>query len=124
MDQKSNNKDIICTICPSGCRLHINISEDSVISVAGNGCKRGINYGIAEYTNPVRNVTTSLWVEGGNSILLSVKTTAPVPKSKIFPILCELKKVDITAPVKIGQIIISNICDTGIDIVATRDING
>lgn len=122
MDNDLINQEIICTICPSGCHLHVNITGNSEISVVGNGCKRGINYGITEFTNPVRNVTTSIWTEGANSILLSVKTTAPIPKSKIFPILHELKNVRVVAPVKIEQIIVSNICDTGINIVATRDI--
>ena len=34
-----------------------------------------------------------------------------------------INKIEVEAPVKLGQIIIGNVLDTGIDIIATRDMD-
>jgi CxxC motif-containing protein len=52
-----------------------------------------------------------------------VKSTHPVPKEKIFTVLKELQKTTIKAPVKSRQIIIKNVANTGIDIIATKTVN-
>ncbi|MGG7144539.1 DUF1667 domain-containing protein [Clostridium nigeriense] len=111
-------KELICICCPIGCHLKVNIEENKVI---GNGCKRGINYGLSELTNPVRVVTTTVKVRGGENILLPVKTKGEIPKELIFKCMEELKNIEVIAPIKIGDIIVSNILNTGIDIVSCRD---
>jgi len=65
-------------------------------------------------------LTTSVFVNNGDWPLVSVKSSKPVPKEKIFSILNEIKKTKIDAPVKAGQTIIKNVSDTNIDIIATR----
>ncbi|MGG7057037.1 DUF1667 domain-containing protein [Clostridium tertium] len=111
-------KELICICCPMGCHLKVNIEENKV---TGNGCKRGINYGLSELTNPVRVITTTVKVKDGENILLPVKTKGEIPKGLIFKCMEELRNIEVTAPIKIGDIIVSNILNTGIDIVSCRD---
>ncbi|CCC57744.1 DUF1667 domain-containing protein [Caloramator australicus] len=113
-------KNMTCINCPLGCQLKVEV--DGEIKVSGNKCKRGEEYAKNEITNPLRIITTTVKVEGGDRPLLSVKTDKEIPKSKIFDIMKEINKVKINAPVEIGDIIIENVLGTGANIVATSKI--
>ena len=66
----------ICINCPMGCPLEIT-EEDGKITVRGYTCKRGLDYGVSEYTAPVRTVTTLMRTSDGG--VVPVKTSRPVP---------------------------------------------
>ena len=93
-----------------------------VISVSGNTCPRGIKYAHQECTLPLRMITAVIPAEK-SEIPLSVKTAEPLPKHLISEVMTQLRQVHVTAPVKMGQIILPNVCDTGIDIIATRPLS-
>jgi CxxC motif-containing protein len=69
-------------------------------------------------------VTTVVTVRGGFLPLLPVHTSAPIPKDSIFPLLEELRRIEVEAPVKMGEVILPNALDLGIDVVASREIGG
>jgi len=106
-----------------GCALTAEISEDSVI-ITGNQCKIGEDYGVNECRNPRRAVTTSVKVtmDNGEVKMLSLKTVPEIPKDRVFECLEVIKRLDIKSNVKIGDVLIKNILDTGSDVVATRNI--
>jgi len=116
-------KELVCIGCPMGCPLEVEIEGKNVIKVTGNKCRKGEDYGIKECTNPTRIVTSSVVVEGGEIDVVPVKTQGDIPKDKIFNIVEELKNVKVMAPVNVGDIIVENICGTGVNIVATRKVN-
>ncbi len=111
--------NITCIVCPMGCALTV-IKEENGYKVEGNSCKRGIKYGIDEMTNPKRVITTTVRIQGSYINLLPVKTSDSVPKGMIFEIMEVLDKVKVTAPVKVGDVIVKNILGTGVDIVSTK----
>ncbi len=113
-------KNLICVSCPLGCPIEVEIENGEVISVTGNTCKRGDSYARTEITNPMRSLTTSVKVDGGVHPVVSVKSAGPVPKGKMFDCMEEINKAVIKAPVKIGDVVIENICGLGVDIVATN----
>ena len=116
-------RELICINCPLGCPLMVTLEDGEVTSVEGNTCKRGDAYGRKEVTNPTRIVTTSVPVDGSASErMVSVKTASDVPKAKIFDVMEEIKDVRATAPVHIGDVILDNVCGTGVSIVATREV--
>lgn len=113
---------ITCINCPVGCRMTVTLSDSGeFVSVAGNTCPRGAKYAQQECTLPERVITAVISVEGSDTPL-SVKTKQPVPKKLIFDVMDELRKVRISPPVQIGQVIVKNILNTGSDIVATRNL--
>ena len=114
-------KELICINCPLGCRLSVDDKDLANIKVSGNTCPRGATYAVSEITAPKRMVTSSVPVEGSSVHRVSVKTSAPIPKNKIFECLKEIKSIRATAPVKIGDVLLANVCDSGADIVATRE---
>ena len=116
-------KEMVCVACPLGCALTVEIGEKGeVLSVKGNTCKRGEKYAHDECTNPVRMLTTTVKVSGGSLPVIPVKTAAPIPKGKMFDCMKVINSVVVDAPVKMGEVLISNICDTGVDIVATNEM--
>lgn len=117
------SKQFICINCPLGCHLEVDDSDPTNIKVTGNTCPRGKTYAIHEVTAPKRMVTGSVWVDGGDKLRVSVKTAQPIPKEKIFECLREMKKTHAVAPVRIGDVLFANVCDTGVDVIATRNVN-
>lgn len=117
-------RNLICINCPMGCPLTVEMKEGQVVSVSGNTCKRGEIYARKEVTNPTRIVTTTVKVKGGETDRVSVKTKEDIPKEKIFDCIRALKGIEVTAPVHIGDVILKNAADTGVDIVATKNVLG
>jgi len=115
-------KEFVCITCPMGCHLKVNDDDKNNIIVNGNTCPRGRIYGINEVTNPKRMITSSVKVNNGIDLVVSVKTKEAIDKSLIFDVLNELKDVSVDAPIKIGDVIIKNVLNTGVDIVATRNV--
>jgi CxxC motif-containing protein len=113
---------IICITCPMGCTLEVTHDGATITKVEGEQCKRGKEYAQAELTDPRRMVTSTVKVRGGVHPLVPVYTAAPIPKPKIFGLLAELRKVELKAPVKAGQKVLQNALDTGIDILASRNL--
>ncbi|SFB28917.1 DUF1667 domain-containing protein [Clostridium frigidicarnis] len=112
-------KELICIVCPNGCRLKVDIDNKTV---SGNKCIRGEAYGINEVTNPVRAITSTVKINGETSKMVPVKTDKPIPKNLNFKCMEEINKVQVSLPVKAGQIIIKNILGTQSNIVATKTI--
>lgn len=115
-------KNLTCINCPVGCSLKVEMDGSHVTCVSGNTCRRGEVYARKEVTNPTRIVTTTVKVVNGTSSTVSVKTKEDIPKEKIFACIEALKGIEITAPVHIGDVILKNVAETGVDIVATRNV--
>lgn len=115
-------KDLICIGCPLGCALIVELNGNDVIRVTGHTCKIGENYGKKECTNPTRVLTSSVLVSGSTSKMLPVKTDGDIPKGMIQDCINVLTNVIIKAPIHIGDIIIENILNTGINIISTKNI--
>jgi CxxC motif-containing protein len=113
-------RKMICISCPIGCTLRVEQTADGFV-VTGNKCPRGEKYAIEEMTAPKRIVTSTVKITGGLHPVISVKTAAPVPKEKIFAIMAILANVELHAPVYIGDVVVKNIADTGIDMIATKN---
>ena len=115
-------KEIICTICPRGCHITVEGEGDTILSVEGYACKRGQEYASAEFAHPVRILTTTVKMAGAKNDLLPVRSNKPLPKEKLFDCMEVIRAAEVTLPVALHDVIIPNICGTGVDIVATKEI--
>ena len=111
---------MICINCPKGCEMEVSI-DGGKVSVTGNSCPKGEAYAKAEVTNPTRMVTGLVRVAGMRKPL-PVKTKVAVPKTKIDAVLFALHQATVQLPVKIGDVIIPNVAETGVDVVATANM--
>ena len=116
--------ELTCIGCPMGCPLVVEMENGAVSKVTGNTCPRGDAYGRKEVTNPTRIVTSTVRVQGGTLPVVSCKTRTDIPKGKIFDVARALKTVTVPAPVTIGQVLVDNVADTGVEIIATKNVGG
>ena len=116
------SKTLTCICCPMGCQITVETDESEIINITGNTCKRGDTYARREITSPARTVTSTVRVTGGTLPAVSVKTRSDIPKDKIFECIRCLKDVSVKAPVHIGEVILSNAAGTGVDIIATKNV--
>ncbi len=114
-------RELICIGCPMGCPMTVEI-EGTDITVSGNTCPRGEDYAKKEVLSPTRIVTSSVKIEGGTMAMVSVKTEHDIPKGKIMEIMDEIHHTKAKAPIAIGDVVIKNCAGTGVDIVATRNV--
>lgn len=117
-------KEIICTVCPRGCHIMATGDGEKVLSAEGYSCKRGLEYANTEYAHPVRILTTTVKLAGVQNDLLPVRSSKPLPKEKLFACMEVIRATEVSAPVKCYDVIIPNICDCGVDIVATKTLEG
>ena len=113
--------NLVCINCPKGCHLVVE-NVDGNITVTGNTCKRGETYAINELTNPLRMVTTTIDIESKKYKRLPVITSKPIPKGKMMELMESLKDVNVKAPIKLNDVVVSNILDLGIDLIASKSI--
>lgn len=125
MDTKTLH--IGCTTCPNDCALSVTVEETSeglrVIDVCGNRCPRGIAFARQEITRPVRVLATTVCITGGDEALLPVRSAEAIPRDLHMQAMDILRSTVTEAPVEMGDVIVRNILDTGVDIVASMDVN-
>lgn len=115
--------EIICIVCPVGCRLLVDKELDGEIMVEGNKCPRGKTYAIKEMTNPTRPLTSTVAISDGILNRLPVRTDGEIPKSMIYDCMKALCDINLNAPIKMGEIIINNILNTNVNIISSRTMN-
>lgn len=112
-------KNFVCIVCPKGCHLQV---EEATQTVTGNACKRGYIYGLEEATHPTRILTSTVRVTNAALPRCPVKLNAPIPKEMINDAMQTLNAVTLQAPVRLGEVVVANVCGTGVDFVATRSM--
>ncbi|WP_255812569.1 DUF1667 domain-containing protein [Acidaminobacter sp. JC074] len=111
-------RKMICIACPIGC--HLEVSDDLIVT--GNQCPKGETYAINELKNPMRIVTSTVVIEGAIHKRLPVRTASEIPKNLIMDCMKQINHVVVKAPVKMGDVIIKNVLNTGVDIIASRSM--
>lgn len=111
-------KEFVCICCPRGC--HLIVDENN--NVSGNKCIRGKEYGAQEARCPMRILTSFIRVVNRDNLVVSVKTDKPISKQMIFEVLKVLNNFKAYAPLEVGDVLISNILETGSNIVVTKKV--
>ncbi|MEM2282016.1 MAG: DUF1667 domain-containing protein [Candidatus Hadarchaeales archaeon] len=115
--------EITCLLCPLACKARVSTRDGEVVEIQNIECERGKGYVSREVRDPVRDFFTTVRVRGAKIPVLPVRATGPVPKGKLMECLSELAKVEVEAPVRLGDIVVKNILGLGVDIVATRNLD-
>jgi CxxC motif-containing protein len=115
-------REIICIVCPTGCRIRVEGADPQRLSISGNECKRGEEYALKEMTDPRRTLITTVPIDQAPLRRLPVRTNREIPKRYIFPCMEVINRTRVQAPVAIGQVIIPDILGTGADVVASRSM--
>jgi CxxC motif-containing protein len=122
MNGVEQRKTYICTICPKGCEITAKLDQAGELTLSGASCNKGEDYVRKEMLDPRRILTTSVLVAGGSEPLVSVRTQTAIPRRLILEAVAVLRNEKTIAPVRQGQIIVSDLLGTGIDVIATKSI--
>lgn len=118
-----------CTTCPSECLLTVEVERDvngsvaAIHSVTGNRCPRGDKFAHQELTCPMRVLTTTVAVSGGDEALLPVRTAEAIPLALHVQAMDLIRGVVVDAPIRMGEVVLPNLLNTGIDLIASMDID-
>ena len=117
-------KNVICIACPMGC--HLTVTEDEGAQggyrVEGNTCKRGAAYGVKEVTAPSRTLTTTVKIRNAPLCRVPVVTKGEIPKEKLFDAMRAIAGIELAAPVSMGDVVIEDLVDTGVQLVISRSM--
>lgn len=122
MSERAVVDRLTCVLCPVGCELEVGRDAAGELEVRGNQCDKGVPFAVEEVLRPMRNLATSVPVRGSAARMVSVRLSGPVPREMIFPVLAEVRKLRPEAPVRRGQVLVANVLDTGVDVIATRTV--
>ena len=117
-----SNIELTCIGCPMGCQLSVALENGEVTEVTGNTCPKGDIYARKEVVNPTRIVTSTVKITGGDKERVSCKTASDIPKSKIFEVMKDIDAASVAAPAHIGDVLIKDVAGTGVDVIATRNV--
>jgi CxxC motif-containing protein len=112
-------KSMICITCPKGCSIEVTTDGNTLVRAKG-GCKRGHEFVERELHDPRRMVATTVRMKGALHPLLPVYSSAAFPKPKIPELLIELRKIELEAPIRMGQVVLKDALGSGVDILASR----
>lgn len=116
-----------CTTCPSECLLTVEVERDAdgavveVRSVTGNSCPRGDKFAHQELICPMRVLTTTIAVSGGDEALLPVRTAEAIPLALHAQAMNFIRGLVVNAPIRIGDVVLEDLLGTSIDLVASMD---
>jgi len=116
-------QEIICITCPKGCDAKV-WEEEGSIKMKGKICKKGRVYIQQEFLEPKRVLTSTVVVAHSRTKRLPVRTAEAIPKKDLFKAMEHLSKVVVKPPVRVGEVIISDLLDTGVDLIASDDVLG
>ena len=118
-----------CTTCPSECLLTVEVERDAdgavveVHSVTGNSCPRGDTFAHQELTCPMRVLTTTVAVSGGDEALLPVRMTEAIPLALHTQAMDLIRGLVVDAPIRMGGVVLEDLLHTGINLIASMDID-
>ena len=113
--------NLICINCPRGCDLIVE-EINGEVKVEGNLCPRGIAYATSELMNPLRTLTSTVNIDSQNYLRLPVISSQPLPKARIMEAMKQLKDINVSAPIKMGDVVVKNILGLDVDIIASKTI--
>ena len=114
---------IICIGCPLGCETTLKIDDHGeVAKITGTKCKEGRQFVLEEYRSPVRVLTATVLTQNSVRPLFPVRTSRPLLKTQLREAAKALTKVKVKPPIRVGQIILPNLMNTGVDVIATDDL--
>ena len=115
--------EIICIQCPVACRIKLSISDAGAIEdITGYQCKEGKKYAPQEYKSPERVFSTTVRTEKSERPVLPVRSNGSVPRQMVTQCVRFLAHVKVQPPLSMGDCVVSNILDTGVDVICTDDL--
>ncbi len=110
-----------CMNCRRGCALEVSFEGNKLISVTGNACARGKDFAKREISETKASFLSEIRLIGSKDFL-PVKTEKPIPKEKFSEAEAFCKGFRVPIPIRIGDVLVNDFCQTGIRLIALKSI--
>jgi len=124
------SEELVCITCPMGCRLGITRHAEGSLAVSGNRCPRGVKYAEEELLAPRRMVSATARIAAGQNpgglgaiARIPVRSSAAFAKERVPELLAAIYALNVSLPVRRGDVLIRDFKGSGIDVIATRTIS-
>lgn len=114
--------NLTCIVCPNGCSLQVEKTQQAIV-VTGHKCPRGKVFAERELTNPTRSVCTTVRTKSVAAPTLPIRTDGEIPKDRIMEFMREAAQIVVQASVRIGDVVIENVAESGVNAIATADFD-
>ena len=111
-------KKIYCITCPSGCQL-TTIGSGYDMIVEGNKCDKGVEFAKQEMSNPSRTLTTTVRTKFPGIPVISVRTSAEIPRNALMDAMSELSEVIVEQELGCGDTLLEDVAGTGVSVIVT-----
>jgi len=111
-----------CIACPRGCRLTVE-GEGAELSVSGNRCRKGIEYGRQEALEPRRMLTTTVRTTHPEYPRLPVRLSEEVPLERLGDFMKAVCRICVETDCVPGDILSRNLLDSTVNLVATGGLS-
>ncbi len=119
----TTKKTLTCIVCPIGCKIDVTLDADGrILDITGNTCRRGYKYAETEFTNPTRTLTSTVRCDSEFDKLLPVRTSAPIPKGKLFDAMKLINQIEVHAPINRGDVVYADFIEPGINLIACKNV--
>ena len=115
-------REIICIACPRGCKLTVRESGDE-ITIEGNCCKKGIDYGNQEVLQPLRMLTTTVKTTRSDYPRLPVRLSTEIPKAELMNCMKAINRVIVKQSCSPGDVVMAGIAGDGVNLIATGELS-
>ena len=118
----TEKRHFTCVVCPVGCEIEVELRDGDVVSMTGNKCNKGKEFVLQELEEPMRVLTTTVPIKGARWAMLPVRTDKPIPRRLMLEVVGGLANVELQTPVKVSDVIATDVAGTGANVVATRNM--
>jgi len=100
--------------------LEVSVENSRLASLSGNECPKGKLYAASEIENPLRILTSAVLGHGVDLKMIPVRTDKPIPKSRVFEAMKEIRRIRVDKPLAAGDIIVKNFMGLEVNLIAAR----
>jgi CxxC motif-containing protein len=118
VEKEGKEAVIICILCPKGCRAVLGEGSKEIENPE-KLCKRGLAYVREERREPKRLLTTTVRTRGSRLRLFPVRTSGPIPKRMLPESMRVIAALTVSPPIRCGEVIVSNLLESGQDLIAS-----
>lgn len=113
--------EVVCILCPKGCLIQVSQGAES-LTITGNACHKGLAFATQEWTHPMRTLSTTVKTSCERVPRVPVKTADVISKYDLLKVMDYLSHIQVALPVKMGDCIVKNVLNLGVDVVATMSM--
>ncbi len=113
---------IPCRCCPFGCQIEVTSEAGTIYEINGNNCLKGDHYAEQESGMFSRILTFSIKVKKGKYAKVEAITSKALQLALRNRVISYLQGIELEAPLYKGDVLVENLLETDVDLLAKTDL--